>query len=133
MDKALMSRAMRQLARHRVEQERKDPKARQRRKEIVAKAGQASWDKLTKAEREARIARMVAARYNIEYLRVLPKASPKDGRVLVHNSVRPTRHLDTRGFRAWLQPKTESLAVCDCGWAVELGPHYRVAKHKGVG
>jgi hypothetical protein len=62
MDKALISRAMKQLAKHRVEKERKDPEARKRRKKIVAKAGRASWGKLTKQEREERIARMHAGR-----------------------------------------------------------------------
>jgi hypothetical protein len=47
--------------------------------------------------------------------------------VLVHNSVRPTRRLGSRGFRAWLQsPDSVGLEVCGCGWAPELGQHYRV-------
>jgi len=53
---------MRQLAKHRVEKERHNPESRQRRQEIVTKAGHASWDQLTEQEREARIAKMVAAR-----------------------------------------------------------------------
>lgn len=61
-----------------------------------------------------------------EYLSRLPRAVPR-GRVLVHNQVRPTRHLGMRGFRAWLQePNPDKLVACDCGWAAELGPHYRV-------
>ena len=65
-----------------------------------------------------------------------PHSVPPD-RVVVHNNVRPTRQLGSRGFRAWLCPSLEVLRVtpdpgrpvlqlCDCGWAPELGPHYRV-------
>jgi hypothetical protein len=62
----------------------------------------------------------------VEYLRRLPKAVPA-GSVLVHNHVRPTRHLNMRGFRAWLsQPDLDAFEVCACGWASKLGPHFRV-------
>ena len=37
----------------------------------------------------------------LEYLDRLPTAVPLN-RVLVHNTVRPTRRLGSRGFRAWL-------------------------------
>jgi hypothetical protein len=63
------------------------------------------------------------------YLSKLPDALPA-GVVLVHNSVRPTRRLGMRGFRAWLQaPGTARLrlAPCNCGWAAELGQHYLVS------
>jgi hypothetical protein len=53
---------MRQLAKRRVEKERQILESRQRRKEIVTKAGHASWDKLTEQERQVRIAKMVAGR-----------------------------------------------------------------------
>jgi hypothetical protein len=47
----------------------------------------------------------------MEYLRMLPKALPDDGRVLVHNQVQPRRlRLGLRGFRAWLQPLSGSDA-----------------------
>jgi hypothetical protein len=60
-----------------------------------------------------------------EYLKRLPAAIPAD-RVLVHNMVRPTRRLGSRGFRAWLEsPGQERREVCDCPWAAELGQHYR--------
>jgi hypothetical protein len=62
----------------------------------------------------------------MEYLTRLPAAVPP-GRVLVHNTVRPARRLGTRGFRAWLEPPNESLTVCDCCWAPELGVHFRKA------
>jgi len=60
------------------------------------------------------------------YLFKLPVTVP-DGMVLVHNSVGPTRVLGSRGFRAWLeQPDSETLEVCCCGWASELGQHFRM-------
>jgi hypothetical protein len=63
-----------------------------------------------------------------EYLLKLPASIPT-GRVLVHNHVRPTRHLGMRGFRAWLsEPSTATLEACLCAWAPELGPHYRVIR-----
>jgi hypothetical protein len=63
-----------------------------------------------------------------EYLERLPKDAP-DGKWLVHNHVRPTRHLGSRGFRAWLEPpNTDRREVCDCAWAPELGQHYRVSQ-----
>lgn len=61
-----------------------------------------------------------------EYLFKLPKAVLA-GRVLVHNHVRPTRHIGSRGFRIWLAlPETPHLEVCGCDWAPELGRHFRV-------
>jgi hypothetical protein len=61
------------------------------------------------------------------YLKKLPASITAD-QVLVHNAVPPTRVLGPRGFRAWTQPTTHPLAVeeCGCGWAPELGVHYRV-------
>ncbi len=61
----------------------------------------------------------------MDYLDRLPQAVP-EGRLLVHNNVRPTRRLGSRGFRAWLASDPVGLVPCDCGWASELGPHYRV-------
>jgi hypothetical protein len=51
----------------------------------------------------------------ITYVAQLPAVIPDD-QVLVHNS-------------AWLEPAPASkyLAVCPCGWASELGQHYRVS------
>jgi hypothetical protein len=48
------------------------------------------------------------------------------GQVLVHNHVRPSRVQGRRGFRFWLQELSDSLTLCDCGWAPELPEHYRV-------
>jgi hypothetical protein len=60
----------------------------------------------------------------VTYLTRLPATVPAD-RVIVHNHVRPTRRVGSRGLRAWLSPAAESLEVCDCRWAPELGRHYR--------
>ena len=64
-----------------------------------------------------------------QYLHVLPRVIPS-GRALVHNHVRPTfhtRYLGGRGFRAWLaEPDAPLLELCDCGFAPELGRHFRV-------
>jgi hypothetical protein len=63
--------------------------------------------------------------FEMTYLRRLPTTVPPD-RCLVHNNVQPARRLGTRGFRAWLVPANQpGLAVCGCGWAPELGPHFR--------
>jgi hypothetical protein len=68
----------------------------------------------------------------VEYLYRLPAEIPA-GTVLVHNHVRRARRLGSRGFRAWLEnPRSglsrDRLERCPCGWAPELGPHYRVAR-----
>ena len=61
----------------------------------------------------------------MQYLFKLPAAIPT-GMVLVHNNVRPTRWLGSRGFRAWLSPPSADWEVCRCNFAPELGTHYRV-------
>jgi hypothetical protein len=62
----------------------------------------------------------------MEYLTELPTSVPWDGTVMVHNNVTPTRRLGKRGFRAWLQAPDIGIESCLCGWARELGPHFRV-------
>ena len=63
----------------------------------------------------------------LAYLSRLPATIPPDV-VLVHNRVRPTRRLGSRGFRAWLsRPDAPRLRVCDCGFAPELGRHFTTA------
>ena len=59
------------------------------------------------------------------YLSVIPGCVP-DGQVVVHNSVRPTRRLGSRGFRAWREaaPPRDALKPCGCGWVPEFGAHY---------
>lgn len=68
----------------------------------------------------------VERRTQLAYVTRLPTAMPAD-QILVHNSVRPTRQIGRRGFRAWLSPRdhAERYAPCACGWARELGGHFR--------
>lgn len=67
-----------------------------------------------------------------EYLLRLPKLEEiPAGMVVVHNHIRPTRHIGSRGFRIWLQPADQQhhrghyVLPCSCDWAPELGKHYR--------
>jgi hypothetical protein len=60
----------------------------------------------------------------MEYLTKPPRFLPI-GKVLVHNYVRPTSRLNSRGFRAWLDDPDEKYEVCTCGWAPQL-VHHRV-------
>ena len=59
----------------------------------------------------------------MDYLESMPTEIPRD-RVLVHNSVKPTRHLGARGFRAWFQVSVARLELCPCDWSGLR--HYRV-------
>jgi hypothetical protein len=69
-----------------------------------------------------------------EYLTRLPKALPQDGRVLVHNTIRPvTRRQGWRGSRYWLQSADDTLEPCNCGFAPELGQHHRVRSASPTG
>ena len=83
-----------------------------------------------KAEGQAIKARFKTT-LGIEYLDTLPASIPH-GKLLVHNNVRPTRHLGLRGFRAGLvaadDDRQARCVVCDCGWAPELGKHYRIPR-----
>jgi hypothetical protein len=80
-----------------------------------------------KAERNKSLTRLLKET-ETRYLGRMPRKIP-DGKVLAHNHVYPVaRQPGTRGSRIWTQilkgdPK---LVVCDCGWAPELGSHYRV-------
>jgi hypothetical protein len=64
----------------------------------------------------------------MEYLDRLP-AAIQPGKVLVHNRAQSAQSLGMNGFRAWLVDAADRRhalrEVCDCGWAPELGPHYR--------
>ena len=77
----------------------------------------------------------------LNYLSAIPSEVPA-GEVLVHNHVKPPTDgevakaaedgegpLGIRGFRAWTQAPSDKLERCDCVWAPEAGPHYRVAGH----
>jgi integrase len=59
---------------------------------------------------------------------VKPDAIPSDVVVVVHDYPRLTRRLGSRGVHFWLQPGDFTIEVCDCGWAPDLGRHFRVAK-----
>jgi hypothetical protein len=77
---------------------------------------------------------VIAAGY-VKYLSGIPASVP-EGRVVVHNHVRPPRLPGSRdflplgwnGFRAWLASPSKRLEVCDCGWAPKLTKHYRVKR-----
>jgi hypothetical protein len=50
----------------------------------------------------------------------LPKQQPADGRVIVHNSIRPVRHTQrhgVNGFRFWRAQLNDRLEKCECGWS----------------
>ncbi|MGH3825768.1 MAG: hypothetical protein ACRDQX_01130 [Pseudonocardiaceae bacterium] len=64
------------------------------------------------------------------YLETLHDPVP-DWRVLVHNDAPPGRRLGHRGFRAWHQERAAGLSVCGCGWAPELGLHFRARRTDG--
>lgn len=67
-----------------------------------------------------------------DYLSVVPKAVPPY-KLLIHNHVQPSRALWRGCFRLWLldtrRHDVDSVEPCPCGFAPELGTHYRV---KGV-
>jgi hypothetical protein len=89
-----------------------------------ARGGRAS-ERAGVVHRHADIREMNDRNPEHEYLDRLPTSLPP-GQVLVHNTVRPTRRLGSRGFRAWLAPiAATGLEACDCGWARELGQHFR--------
>ena len=59
----------------------------------------------------------------MDYLETMPTEIPR-GRVLVHNSGKPTRHLGARGFRGMVPGIGRPVGVCPCEWSgLE---HYRV-------
>jgi hypothetical protein len=63
-----------------------------------------------------------------DYPKSLPKVVP-EGKRLVHNFVRPSRRQGQRGAaRYWLADPAANLIACDCNWASELGPHYRMVE-----
>jgi hypothetical protein len=63
---------------------------------------------------------------DIEYLSTMPEEVPT-GKILLHNNVVPARRIGSRGFRIWLSsPDSTKYVACDCGWAPELGKHYRI-------
>ena len=66
----------------------------------------------------------------MKYINEIPESVPP-GKIVVHNRVRPTMRLGSRGFRAWIQSRDEDPPTlrCDCGWASDLLPeHYRIQR-----
>jgi len=64
---------------------------------------------------------------SLDYLKTVPRPGDiPSGLIVVHNHVRSTRRLGSRGFRAWVAMPAVRYVPCDCGWAPELGGHYRV-------
>ena len=60
-----------------------------------------------------------------KFLRELPELIP-ESQWLVHNNAQPAHPLGTNGFQAWLQePDPANRETCNCGWAPELGQHFR--------
>jgi hypothetical protein len=73
-----------------------------------------------------RLARGTTHDDGVMHLGHIPPVVPR-GILLVHNRVRPTRRLGSRGFRAWFAlPDATKFVVCPCRWAPELRTHYRV-------
>lgn len=64
---------------------------------------------------------------DMQYLATIPRTAPA-GRVVVHNHVRPTLKLGSRGFRAWTQVLNPTVEACRSGWAPSLVKHYRVKR-----
>jgi hypothetical protein len=55
---------------------------------------------------------------------MVPRTIP-EGKVIVHNHVDSCSPLN--GFYVWVKPISDPrLVVCNCGWAPELGTHYRI-------
>jgi len=62
------------------------------------------------------------------YLTAIPKVVP-EGKIVVHNHIRPAVRLGVRGFRAWLADKGDPVYErCDCDWAPRLSEHDRVVR-----
>jgi hypothetical protein len=99
--------------------------------------GEAIWAVIDLAPRRRKVS-VKALREILDYIERRPDYLGKlpdvilPGKVLVHNQVRPTRRLGSRGFRAWLsKPDPTKLEVCDCGLAPELDEHFRVKRPRG--
>ena len=67
----------------------------------------------------------------LDYLSSVPQSVPS-GKIVAHNTVRHTRRLGSRGFRAWLAESSSEYEVCPCKWAPELGVHYTIKRRRRV-
>lgn len=66
------------------------------------------------------------------YLGLIPKSEDVPLEFgIVHNIAPPTRTLGAKGFRIWAQGLGDTdvpIEPCPCGWAPELGRHFRLAR-----
>jgi hypothetical protein len=67
-------------------------------------------------------------RDNQEYIAEIPDPMP-EGKILVHNHVLPSPAIGSRGFRVWLETKTDRHIECPCWYAPQLEKHYRVVPY----
>ena len=78
------------------------------------------------SRKKLRLQRQQMPPNDIDYLEEMPTVVPA-GKILVHNNVVPAKRIGSRGFRIWYaSPDSAKYVVCDCGWASELGEHYRI-------
>jgi hypothetical protein len=69
---------------------------------------------------------------DLEHLAKLPETIPA-GKAVVHSYVRPPWRLGSRGSRAYLTSADRpGIEPCDCGWAPELGTHYRFTRPRAT-
>ena len=86
------------------------------------------WEELERTSRDELLGRAFATR-GMLYVERLPGGIPLGWR-LVHNVRYTGQRLGQYGFRAWLEelgdPRLPAVRrVCGCGFATELGVHYR--------
>jgi hypothetical protein len=69
---------------------------------------------------------MSSSLQRVEFLTTIPSQVP-EGQVLCHNQVYPPADIPgVRGSVCWIQAPSDRLKPCECGWAPDLSPHYRV-------
>jgi hypothetical protein len=103
-----------------IEQRRKTKEA------AVARVGK-MFDIVITRRAKNLLAENAGAMPTLDYLPAgpVPKAIPT-GKILVHNSVRPSKRIGSRGFRAWWDEAANKAdwKECRCGWCADLGEHY---------
>jgi hypothetical protein len=65
----------------------------------------------------------------MQYVRYGIPATPKPGKVLVHNHIQhePDTPVGINGFSAWWSKwYLPDHIECDCGWAPRISKHYRM-------
>lgn len=78
------------------------------------------------SKKRIRLQQWQMPRNEIAYLEEMPTVVPT-GKLLVHNNVVPAKRIGSRGFRIWYaSPDDAKYVACDCGWASDLGKHYRI-------